>query len=106
MKVLEVRVNCPSGSVADAIARRIVEERLAASANIFAPIKSAYHWQGTVVTADEVPLVIKTRSDLFDRLVVRIRQLHPYDVPSILGFEITYINDEYARWVLDETADR
>ena len=59
--IIEVRVNCPDEASASAIADRIVSERLAAAANIHAPISSRYHWKGRIERASEVPLVFKIR---------------------------------------------
>jgi periplasmic divalent cation tolerance protein len=98
-------VNCPNEATASAIAERIVSERLAAAANIHAPISSCYHWKGRMERASEVPLVLKTRCSLFEALADRITELHPYDTPCILGIEVTLANRAYLTWLIDETTD-
>jgi periplasmic divalent cation tolerance protein len=103
--IIEVRMNCPDEATASAIADRIVGERLAAAANIHAPIDSCYHWKGRIGRASEVPLVLKTRRSLFESLAARITELHPYDTPCILGIEVTLVNQTYLTWLIDETAD-
>nr|WP_317893499.1 divalent-cation tolerance protein CutA [uncultured Sphingomonas sp.] len=68
---------------AERIGRAVVEERLAACANLLAPCTSIYRWQGAVETACEVPALFKTRPDLVETLAARIAALHGYDLPAI-----------------------
>lgn len=86
------------------IARTVVEERLAACANILGPCHSVYRWQGEVEEADEVPAIFKTRSDVAARLIARIAELHSYDVPAATVWPIAEALPDYARWVAEEAA--
>ena len=103
--LIEVQVKCPDKATASAIAERIVGERLAAAANIHAPVSSCYHWKGWIERASEVPLVLKTQRSLSEALAARIAELHPYDTPCILGIEVTLVNQTFLPWLIDETAD-
>lgn len=104
MTILDVWINCPSGDVAHDISEALVAERLAACTNTFAEIQSAFHWKGRVERATEVPLLVKTRADLFDAVCDRVRALHPYETPGIMAVEIAQVNQDYLDWVLEETA--
>jgi periplasmic divalent cation tolerance protein len=97
-----VEINCPDEGVAAAIAAHVVEARLAACANIHAPVDSLYHWKGRADRAREVPPVLKTRAALLPALVAAARELHPYETPSILAHPVE-ANDDYRAWVLAET---
>jgi periplasmic divalent cation tolerance protein len=66
--------------------------------NLYAPIQSTYRWQGKLEQAQEHQLLLKTRAELGDAAEAAIRALHPYDVPSILRFEVT-ANADYIAWV-------
>jgi periplasmic divalent cation tolerance protein len=101
--MIDVWINCPDDETARRIGSALVERRLAACANVFPRIWSAYHWQGSIATEDETPLLVKTRDDLFDALCETVRELHPYDVPSVVGTPVTHVNAEYASWVDQET---
>ncbi|NMG40949.1 divalent cation tolerance protein CutA [Chelativorans sp. ZYF759] len=103
---LDVWVNCPDRETAEAIAADCIERRLAACANIFAPIASLYHWKGKVESDQEVPLVLKTRAALFDDLCVVVKARHPFEVPSIVATELVAIEKAYAAWLEEETAPR
>jgi len=87
---------------AERIARAVVEERLAACANILGPCKSIYRWQGKVEEADEVPTIFKTGADKADALVARIAALHSYEVPAIAIWGISGAWPAYAAWVQAE----
>ena len=58
------------------IGRTLVEERLAACANVVGPIRSIYRWQGAVEDAEEQLLVLKARAADFAALEARVRALH------------------------------
>jgi len=84
---------------AQGIARIVVEERLAACANILGPCRSVYRWQGAVEEADEVAAIFKTRGDLAEALIARIAALHSYDVPAIVVWPVEHAWPDYAEWV-------
>jgi periplasmic divalent cation tolerance protein len=71
-------VTAPSRDEAVAIGRALVEERLAAAANVIDGATSLYWWQGRLEEASEAVLTLRTRADLVERVTERIRQLHGY----------------------------
>ena len=84
---------------AAAIARSLVEERLAACVNILPNITSLYRWQGQVEQSREQQLLIKTTADLVERLETRLKQLHPYEVPEFLVIRAESGSAAYVAWV-------
>lgn len=101
--ILLVITNLPDQASAQALARRLVSERLAACVNILAPCQSVYRWQGALEEAAEIPLLIKTRTDLFPRLQAAIRAGHPYDLPEIIAVPLAEGLPDYLAWVATET---
>lgn len=87
---------------AQRIARAVVDERLAACANLLGPCRSIYRWQGAVEEADEVAAIFKARADKAEALVARIAALHSYDVPAIAVWPIERAWPAYADWVAAE----
>jgi periplasmic divalent cation tolerance protein len=87
------------------IAKAVVEERLAACANLIAKIRSIYRWEGKVCDEPESYLIIKTRQKLFQALKERITALHSYDVPEIIALPIVEGLDSYLEWIHKETKD-
>ena len=79
------------------VARIVVEEGLAACANILAPCHSIYRWKGNVEDATEAPALFKTTEA--GRLIARIAALHSYDVPAITSWPIGEVHVPYADWI-------
>ncbi|AWK85337.1 divalent-cation tolerance protein CutA [Azospirillum thermophilum] len=86
------------------IGRALVEERLAACANILDGMTSVYRWKGVVEQADEAVLIAKTRRSLFDRLAARVRDLHSYDVPCVIELPVERGDPGYLGWLREATA--
>lgn len=103
MKFIDVLVTCPDRASAETIARALVEERLAACANIGGWVASIYRWKGAIEQADEIPLMLKTRAGLFGRLAARVKALHSYEVPCIVAMGLADIEPAYAAWLEQET---
>lgn len=98
-----VYVACASEEEARAIARALVEERLAACGNILAGMKSIYRWQGAMEEAEECLLILKTHSDCLDRLIARAKALHSYEIPGIVVLDIVQGLPDYLGWIAAET---
>ncbi|MGZ8274073.1 MAG: divalent-cation tolerance protein CutA [Burkholderiaceae bacterium] len=100
---LVVLTNCPDETVADRIARTLVENGLAACVNRLAPVVSIYRWRGAVERAVETPLLIKTTRARYTEVEQSIRSLHPYEVPEIIALVIDAGFAPYLRWIAAET---
>lgn len=94
-----VLTNCPDADVAASIARAAVTQQLAACANILAPCRSLYVWQGRLADETEVPLLLKTTAACFAALSALIRQLHPYELPEIVAVDVSAGEPAYVDWV-------
>lgn len=98
-----VMVTCPSSPEAEKIANSLLEERLVACVNIAGRIRSLYHWQGAVARESESLLLMKTRTECFDELSRRVKELHPYEVPEIIAMPIMVGNPDYLDWIREST---
>jgi periplasmic divalent cation tolerance protein len=103
MEPLLIITNCPDEEVANAIALALVEEKLAACVNLLPRVQSVYRWQGTVESASEIPLLIKTTATCYAALESRICELHPYEVPEIIAVPISRGLPAYLNWLAGET---
>lgn len=98
-----VLVTCPDRATATRIAGALVDEELAACANLVDGVTSIYRWEGQVQEDAEVLLIIKTRRARFDALAERVTALHPYDVPEVIACDITAGNANYLKWIEETT---
>lgn len=98
-----VLTSLPDPAAAQALARALVTGRLAACVSIGAPVESIYHWQGEIETAREVPLLIKTRAQLYSRVEAAIVAAHPYELPEVIAVPITHGLPRYLDWIGAET---
>lgn len=86
------------------IGEALVEERLAACANILAPMQSIYRWEGKVQHDTEAVLIAKTRADLVKKVIARVRALHSYAVPCVVSLAVEAGNPDFLDWIARETA--
>ncbi|WP_300317881.1 divalent-cation tolerance protein CutA [Accumulibacter sp.] len=96
---LLVLTNLPDRPSAEALARELVEARLAACVNILAACRSVYRWQGEIETANEVPLLIKTSGERYAALETAIRDRHPYQLPEVIALPVSAGLPDYLAWV-------
>ncbi|AQZ71134.1 divalent-cation tolerance protein CutA [[Actinomadura] parvosata subsp. kistnae] len=101
---VEVHVTVPDRDAAERIADVVVGERLAAAAQLVAPITSVYWWRGEVNRAKEWLLFMKTTAERFDELAAAIRELHPYEVPQIIAVPLVAGTADYLEWIRQETS--
>lgn len=100
---LLILTTVPSEEVAAEIARKLVEERLAACVTFSSPCQSFYWWEGKITQDQEFMLFIKTKESLYPELEKRLKELHPYSVPEILAFAVTRGSESYLNWLEKET---
>ena len=89
----------PDADTARRIARLLVEEKLAACANLLPQIESIYRWKGAVESATETLVLFKTTAAEYQQLEDRIRELHPYEVPEAVALRASDGLPAYLRWV-------
>lgn len=103
MPVMFVYATAGDASEAQRIGRAVVEERLAACANIIDGMSSVYWWQDAVQEAKEAVLILKTTDDRLGALIARIKDLHSYDCPCIEALPVVAGNQRFLDWVVSET---
>jgi periplasmic divalent cation tolerance protein len=84
-----------------ALARTLVDERLAACVNVLPVMTSVYRWQGRVDSDREQQIVMKTTADRVRALETRLRALHAYELPEFLVLPATGGSEAYLRWVTE-----
>jgi periplasmic divalent cation tolerance protein len=103
-ETLLVLTHLPDRDAALKLARELVERRLAACVNVLGQCTSVYRWKGAVEDAQEVPLLIKSRSALYEALEAAISELHPYELPEIIAVPVVRGLADYLAWVGEGTS--
>ena len=96
-------ITAPNEDEALNIARALVENRLAACANIIKNVRSIYSWKGAVEDDAEVLMIVKTRKPLFHKLSEKVKELHSYDVPEVIALPIIDGSEDYLEWLREST---
>ncbi len=105
MQMIYIWINCHTQALADEIAEELLEARLIAAANRYPAIASRYRWEGEVHTRDEVPLLLKTRAELFARVKEEVHRLHPYKTPSVQAQQVADVDPQYLAWIYEQTEE-
>ena len=98
-----VLVTCGSEEEAIKIAHSLVEERLAACVNLVSPVRSIYRWEGKISDEKEWLLIIKTQKERFEEIEEKVKSLHSYSVPEIIGLPIIEGSTSYLQWLEEMT---
>lgn len=99
--VLLVLCTFPDSEQARQIGTVLVERQLAACVNFVPGLESIYRWQGKLETATEVMALFKTTKAGFDAFSQALTELHPYEVPEIIGLSPERISEPYRAWVIN-----
>jgi len=102
-KYIVVFITVDSEQTAQKITDVLLTERKAACVNITPNVESHYWWQGKKESAQELLLIVKTQAELLDELVALVKKHHPYSVPEIIALPIIDGNEDYLKWVEEET---
>lgn len=101
-QVLMVMTNAPDNATAHALARAVVDARLAACVNVLHGVHSVYRWQGRVEEATEVTLLIKTTRQHYPALQQALVAAHPYDLPEVIAWPLADGYAPYLNWIASE----
>jgi periplasmic divalent cation tolerance protein len=102
MQYYSIYITTKDEEEARRIGKTLVEEKLAACVNIH-PIKSIYRWGGGIEEEEETALLVKTKAELADEVIERVKELHSYEVPCIVSLPIEKGNPAYLKWIKEST---
>ncbi len=89
----------PNKKIAQSVADKVIEQKLAACVVLLPALSSTYMWKGKRVKDKEVILLAKTAKKNLPKLLKKIENLHPYECPCILTFKPSHVNKNYLDWI-------
>lgn len=84
--------------LAKQIANELVVSGLSNCAQISA-IESMYKWDGRVYDEPEFRLNIKAAKTNEKAVIAKIKEMHTYDLPQIISFDVTGGDAKYFEWL-------
>jgi periplasmic divalent cation tolerance protein len=99
IRYILVYVTCADKTEAEKIASAVLDERLAACANLIDGMEAVYWWKGKLEKGRECILIFKSENRLFERLNDKILALHSYETPCVVAFPLTLGSRAYLDWI-------
>lgn len=93
-----ILTNFSSDASARSVARILMREQAITSVNIFQAHTTLYPWEGVLHDRSEVSAIFKTTVENKIKLMKRLKDLHPYELPSIVSFDAD-ANADYVAWL-------
>lgn len=97
MSFIAIYITHSNEATAKQLSDVLIEKKLVACANLF-PIQSAYRWKGKVVVEGEWVSLVKTIPERWEAVCRLVEELHPYEVPCIMKYEVA-ANAAYENWI-------
>ena len=91
-----------SAEEARSVALVLLQEKLIACANHFAPVVSQYEFQGKFHEEQEFPVLLKTSVEKAGPAIARLAALHSFDTPAILKWAVDSADPDYEKWLLGQ----
>jgi periplasmic divalent cation tolerance protein len=104
-ETIVVLTTCGNDEDANALARVLVEQRLAACVNAIGKVASTYRWNGKVQHDQETLLIIKTTAARLPALEKTIRERSKYELPELIAVPVEAGGAEYLAWVAESVAE-
>lgn len=94
-------ITTPDKKEAKKIGRALIEENLAACANIIDGMESIYKWKGEIQEDNECVLIIKTHYSRVNKVTRRVKEMHSYECPCVISITLAENegNEDYLDWL-------
>lgn len=94
-----IYVTTPTFDMAKVISKELLNLKLVACCSIIPNISSMFIWENEIKYSNEYLIVIKTKTNLFDKISEIIKNNHEYEVPEIICTKIEKGNKDYLNWI-------
>lgn len=100
-------ITVPSFEKAEKLSQILLEQKLVACCNLIGTkenmITSMYTWKGNIEKENEILLICKSKASLLKEIVDEVKKNHEYTVPEIIASPIIGGNEDYLKWVIENT---
>lgn len=101
-QILQIITTVGSEADASQLAEQLIQRKLAACVQIDAAIHSVYAWKGETCRDPEWRLVIKTIALRWESICQVIEDIHPYELPELIGQTMDWATPAYRQWVAEQ----
>jgi periplasmic divalent cation tolerance protein len=101
-RLLVLRTTFGDRAQAEAVVAKLVADRLVVCGQVGTDVQSIYCWRGEVTREKEITVTLKIREDRFGACLESLRRLHPYEIPQLVAWPASYVDEAYGRWAWEE----
>ena len=103
MNTCMIYATAGSPEEARTLAKMLVEANLVACVNILDGATSVYRWDGISQFEEESILIAKTSVDRRSKAMARLKDLHSYETPCIVSYDMADGTPDYLDWIVTQT---
>ena len=92
-------ITAPNHREAEKIAKKLLDKKLIACANVISNVNSYFVWKNKVQNSKEIIICGKTTSINQKKIIHEVKKLHSYSVPCVIFFDIKSGNKDFLKWI-------
>ena len=92
-------ITAPNRKEAERIAKKLLDKKLIACANVISNVNSYFVWKNKVQNSKEIIICGKTTSKNQTKIIKAVKSIHSYSVPCIIFFDIKNGNKDFLKWI-------
>ena len=92
-------ITAPNRKEAERIAKKLLDKKLIACANVINNVNSYFVWKNKVQNSKEIIICGKTTSKNQTKIIKAVKSIHSYAVPCIIFFDIKNGNKDFLKWI-------
>ncbi|MEI6328306.1 MAG: divalent-cation tolerance protein CutA [Pseudanabaena sp.] len=102
--LIVIMTTLPDMDQASNIAKILIEEGLAFCVQVMPSMTSIYRWKEEVCLEPEHLVLIKAIASNYEALAIRLKSLHPYEIPEIIAIPAIAVDRDYLNWAMQSTS--
>ena len=92
-------ITAPNKKEAEKIAKKLLDKKFIACANIISNVISYFVWKNEVQNSKEIIICGKTTSKNQTKIIQTVKKIHSYSVPCVIFFDIKNGNKDFLKWI-------